>query len=77
MPKASKAKMWFEGGADNVATRLERYIASVKDRLAAPVPEKHKGHMKEFKAFLQNDLALTQNRLDNIKLKVPATLAKK
>ena len=42
-------------------------INKITNRISSKVPEKHTGHPKEFKAYLQNELRLAKIKLDNLK----------
>lgn len=48
--------------------KLKVYISSLKDRLAAPTPEKHKLHPESFKQFLRNEIATAEAKIEATKL---------
>jgi hypothetical protein len=47
---------------------LSKYIESLKDRLTAVVPEKHKGHVKTYHDFLKNEIKMTSDKLEKERL---------
>lgn len=47
---------------------LTKYIQTLKDRLASPIPKKHAGHPATFTLFLQRELTMAQAKLDADKL---------
>jgi hypothetical protein len=53
--------------ADKVK-RLKVYVQHIKDRLDGAIPDKHKDHPNQFKAFLKNELRIAQNTIDTLLL---------
>lgn len=47
---------------------LTRYKEFIKNRLEAPIPDKHKDHPNEFRAYLTNELRMVTAKLTEAKL---------
>lgn len=47
---------------------LTKYVSDMKNRLTAPLPEKHKDHEKEYKQFLNNEVQMANGKLEALKL---------
>lgn len=45
-------------------TSLTKYMDLCKERLKSPVPEKHKGHLKSFHEFLNNEINKVKAKID-------------
>lgn len=43
---------------------LVKYQSQLKDRLSAPTPEKHIGHPKTYKQFLERELKTVTSQLE-------------
>lgn len=48
--------------------KLKVYVSSLKDRLSAPTPEKHKLHPETFKQFLRNEIATAESKIEAARL---------
>lgn len=48
--------------------RLTRYADDLRSRLSSPVPPKHLGGAKEFKQFLDRELATVTAKIEAAKL---------
>lgn len=49
-------------------TSLIRYVADLKERLAAPTPFKHKNHTESYRQFLIHEIKAVEDRLYQAKL---------
>lgn len=47
---------------------LLKYATGLKDRLDAPIPEKHKGHPESYKNFLKHEISLAERKIEALKL---------
>lgn len=50
------------------ATKLQKYCDSIKSRLEAPLPEKHKSNPETYRAFLKNEFEAASKKVADLKL---------
>jgi hypothetical protein len=48
-------------------TKAEKYIALINEKLSYPIPDKHIDHPKEYKQFLERELAGAKLKLERLK----------
>lgn len=49
-------------------TKLEKYLAHIKERLDSPVPPKHVHRPESLRFFLEKELAMTTKKIEDLKL---------
>jgi hypothetical protein len=47
---------------------LTKYLAKLTDRLSSPIPEKHKNNPDTFKSFLNREIRVVKEQLEQAKL---------
>lgn len=45
-------------------SKLIKYADSLRSRISSPVPESHKDHPRQYKEYLEKDLAATKSKID-------------
>ena len=48
--------------------KLQRYLDEMTARSKSAIPDKHKDHPAQYKAFLAREIAMVQSQLDAAKL---------
>lgn len=51
-------------------TSLTKYVDSLKNRLNAPIPERHKTAPEQYKAWLNLEIKRTSDSIENLKFYV-------
>lgn len=54
---------------NNKLKNLEKHLQEVKNKLSEQTPAKHKSHPETYKNFLTNEVKLTQNTINRLKVK--------
>lgn len=49
-------------------SKLEKYLAHIKERLESPVPAKHIQRPESLKFFLEKELMVTTKKIEDMKL---------